>query len=281
VSGTLRRDAGGTLTPVAAGKVQVTVTAPGTSTATVLGTATTDGAGAWSLTVSPAAGGSLAAVFAAVAGQPAARTVVGDLVVASWTTTTTLTTSTASVAQGVPVTATGLVTRTGGGTTQPAPAVAVKVYLQPAVGGAEVLVGSSTTRADGTYTVAARPTENGVLRTRVVAVPGHQDSASPTRAVTVAAGVSATPSTRTPRVGVAFTVRTAVVPAQAAAVRLERSVAGGAWTQVQTATTSSAGAWTFSVTPVTTGSVSYRVSVGATARNAAATSTETAVTVGP
>ena len=282
VSGTLRRDEGGALEPLAASRVQVTLTRPGTTTATVLGTATTDATGAWSAVVSPTASGSLAASYAAVVatGQPAARTVVGDLAVASWTTATTMTTSTASVAQGATVPTTGRVTRTGGGAAQPAPAVPVKVYLQPAAGGAEVLVGSTTTRADGTYSVAARPTQNGTLRARVVTVPGYLDSTSATAAVTVAAGVTVTPSTRTPRVGVAFTVRATVTPAQVATVHLERSVAGGAWTAVGSATTSSTGLWTFSVTPAATGAVQYRVRVDATTRNAAATSAATAVTVG-
>ncbi len=282
VSGTLRRDEGGTLAPLAASRVQVTLTRPGTTTPVVLATATTSATGEWSAVVSPTAGGSLAASYAAVAasGQPAARTVVGDLVVTSWTTATTLTTSTASVAQGATVTATGRVTRTGGGTAQPAPSVAVKVFLLPAAGGAEVLVGSGTTRADGTYTVAARPAQNGTLRARVAAVPGYLDSASTTAAVTVAAGAVATPSTRTPRVGTAYTVRAAVTPAQVAVVHLERSVAGGAWTEVASATTPSTGLWTFTVTPTATGSVSWRVRTDATTRNASATSAAVAVTVG-
>ena len=283
VSGTLRRDEGGTLEPLASSRVQLSLTRPGTTTATVLGTATTDATGAWSVVVSPTAGGSLAASSAAVAatGQPAARTVVGDLVVAGWTTATTLTTSTASVAPGATVTATGRVTRTGDGAAQPARSLPVKVYLQPAVGGAEVLLGSGTTRADGTYSVATRPTQNGALRARVAAVPGHLDSASASAAVTVAARVTAAPSTRAPRVGVAFTVRTTVTPAQVTTVHLERAVAGGAWTAAGSATTSSTGSWSFPVTPTTTGTASYRVRVDATTKNAAATSTATAVTVGP
>ncbi len=281
VSGTLRRDEGGDLGPVAAGRVQVSLLRPGTTTATVLGTATTDATGAWSLTVKPTVGGALSAVYAGVTGQPAARTAIGDLSVASWTTTTTMTATPAATTQGGTVSVTGSVTRTGGSLTQPAPSLAVKVYLQPAVGGAEVLVGSGTTRADGTYTVAARPTQNGALRARVESVVGYVDSASSTSPVTVAARVALTVSTRTPRATVPFTVRATVVPAQVATVRLESSVGGGAWTTVESATTASTGMATFTVTRPTTGAVAYRATVVASTMSAGATSPATTVTVGP
>ncbi|WP_336923484.1 hypothetical protein [Aquipuribacter sp. SD81] len=280
VSGTLQRDEGGELSPLASSRVQVGVVRAGTTTLTSLGTATTSATGTWSLAVKPLVSGTLVATSAATPAQPAARTEVGPVEVTSWATATTLTTSTAAVAQGGTVTATGRVTRTGDGATQAAPSLPVKVFLRPATGSAEVLVGSGTTRADGTFTVAARPKENGALVARVVAVPGHQDSVSAASAVAVAAGVTAVPSTRSPRVGVAFTVRTAVTVPQAATVRLERSVAGGAWTQVQQTTTGPTGTATFTVTAGSTGAVSYRVRVDATARNTAATSTAAALTVG-
>lgn len=187
----------------------------------------------------------------------------------------------ASLAQGGSITATGQVKRTGGGVTQPAPAVSVRLYLQPAVGGSELLLGSTTTRTDGTYTLVRKPTQNGTVRARVVSVAGHANSTSASSTVAVAAGALLTPSTRTPRVGVGFSLRTAVTPAQVAPLRLEQSVAGGAWTQVQTASTASTGVWTFPVVRMTTGPVSYRVVVAATVKNGTVTSPATAVTVGP
>ncbi|MFC3687165.1 hypothetical protein [Aquipuribacter hungaricus] len=281
VSGTLARDEGGSLSPLAAGRVQVGVTRPGTTTVVALGSAVADASGAWSVVVRPTVAGTLAASYAALPGQPAARTVVGDLALATWSTSTTMAAGPVQVAQGGAVTTTGSVTRTALGTTEPAAAVVVRLFLQPAAGGAEVLLGSTTTRADGGFTLAVRPTQNGAVRARVVGVAGHADSASTTTAVTVAAGVSAAPSTRTPKVGVAFTVRAAVTPAQAAPVVLERQVAGGAWTPVATATTASTGVHVFSVVPTTAGAASYRVTVAATVRTAAAASAATAVTVAP
>lgn len=281
VGGTLQRDAGGTSSPVAGAVVQLVLTRTGTTTATVLAKGTTATDGSYALTGTATAGGTLDVRFAGTTVQPAARTGLGTLSVTSWTTATTLAASTTSVPKGTALTASGAVVRSSATAAEPAPAVPVKVYLLPAAGGAEQLLGSTTTRTDGSWSLAVRPGEHGSLRARVVGVVGYRDSVSTGTSVQVAASVTAAPSTRTPRVGVAFTVGTTVGPAQAATVRLEQQVGTGAWTTIQTAVTSSTGAYRFTVSPGSAGARSYRVRVDATARTAAATSPAAAVTVGP
>ncbi|MBV9821741.1 MAG: hypothetical protein JO144_05805, partial [Actinobacteria bacterium] len=80
VSGTLQRDAGGTVTAVSGAQVSVRSTT-GSGAVSVLGSATVAANGTWKVTVAPRASGTLTAVFAGTAGQPAASVSAGSLTV--------------------------------------------------------------------------------------------------------------------------------------------------------------------------------------------------------
>jgi hypothetical protein len=61
----------------------------------------------------------------------------------------------------------------------------VRCYLRPAVGGAEVLLASATTKADGTFTAKILPTVNGTVVAVITTVAGHADATSAPVTVTV------------------------------------------------------------------------------------------------
>jgi hypothetical protein len=186
VSGTLARDAGGAVTPIASATVTVTVTAPTEGAKPVtIGTGRTTATGTFAVTVPARAGGALAVRYAGVIGQPAAGQALGALTVQSWSTALTFS-APGTVRTGVAVAASGTLMRAlPGGPTVAAASIPVKVYLRPAAGGSQVLLASATTKADGTFTAKILPKVNGTVVAVVASVAGHADATSAPITVTV------------------------------------------------------------------------------------------------
>lgn len=182
-TGTLQRDAGGTVTPLSGKSVTVKVTPPG-GTAMTIGSGVVGTAGTWRVTVYPRVSGTLTAVFAGAAGQPAASVTLGSLTVGTWTPALTLAARYATQKAGTSNVFSGSVTRTYNGTTGPAPGVTVKLYLRTAAG-TETLLRSLATTSTGTFSTITYLTTGGTLYARVVSAAGYADASSPGVAVTV------------------------------------------------------------------------------------------------
>jgi len=175
VTGTLRRDAGGTLTPLARSSVSIRSTA-GTKV-TVLGSASVGTDGTFTAKVYPRAGGELSAVYAGAAGQPAATADAGPLTVGTWTSAVTAAASASVTHAGVPIRVSGTVMGSYGGRTVPAPGVTVSIYLTGTTGVVSRLATIRTSTA-GTYTALVAPRENGTLMTRLGWVVGYTNADS-------------------------------------------------------------------------------------------------------
>lgn len=177
VTGTLRRDAGGTVTPLASKSVGVLVTPPG-GTAVRVGAATTKADGSFSATVALKVSGTLSVSYAGAAGQPAASTSVGPVTAGTWSTAVTASASASSVAAGGSVTITGSVARTYGGATSPAPGLRVKVTFRATGSSTTTLVSSVTTTATGTFTARVYPKASGSWTVTLSDVPGYANDSS-------------------------------------------------------------------------------------------------------
>jgi hypothetical protein len=275
VSGTLLRDAAGSLTPVLGAMVSVRSTS-GTGVVTSLGSATVAANGAWKATVMPRASGVLSAWFAGNAGQPAAGATAGSLTVGTWTPAVTLAAQAGSQLAGAANKLTGTVSRTYAGVTTAAPGVPVRVYLQTTTGSSLLLTSTSTT-ASGTFSVTAAPTENGTLVARILSVPGYADGASTGVPIAVTTRVSASGPAYV-GTGLLFAITATVSAPRAAAVSLE-SWNGSAWDPVASATTASTGIARFSVTAGSVGAHLYRALVTGDGRGADGVSANLTVTV--
>jgi hypothetical protein len=182
-TGTLRRDAGGTVTPLASATVSLTVTAPGKAPVTI-GSGRTLANGTFTVKGTLRASGTLKAVYAGAAGQPAASVELGQATAGTWTTALTASSSAPSVVLGGSVTLSGSLTKAYAGATKPASAQRVKVYFTPS-GGVPVLVASPTTATTGTWTARVYPKATGTWKAVFTAVTGYTGSESGPVAVTV------------------------------------------------------------------------------------------------
>ena len=144
VSGTLQRDAGGTLSPVTGAMVSVRSTS-GTGAVSMLGSAAVAANGTWKATVAPALVGR--AVGRCSPAPPVSRppaSIAGSLTVGTWTPAVTLAATASQQLAGAGNRLTGTVSRSYGGGDRPAPGVPVRIYLQTSTG-ASVLLGSTST----------------------------------------------------------------------------------------------------------------------------------------
>jgi hypothetical protein len=185
VTGSLQRDAGGTLSPLTGASVTIKVTKSSSSTATSIGTAKVGTDGAFSASVPLKVSGALVAVYAGTAGQPAASVALGPVVAGTWTPTVTATPSATHVSAGAAVTMTGSVTRTYAGSTGPAPSVKVSAYFTPSGSTTRTLLGSATTGTGGGYTLRLLPKGTGTWTMRVTGVAGYAEASADDVVVTV------------------------------------------------------------------------------------------------
>jgi hypothetical protein len=183
VTGTLQRDAGGTVTGAAAQTVTLRLAAPGRPSV-VLVTGRTAADGTFRLAAPAKGSGALSVVFAGVSTLPAASADLGDVTVGTWSTELSAATSASSVIAGRPVSITGTLTRTYGGVTEAAKAVPVKLYYQASNASVRSVL-SGVTSASGTFTFKVVPRATTVYEVEVVSVTGHADATSGELTVTV------------------------------------------------------------------------------------------------
>lgn len=183
VSGTLRRDAGGVVTPLASATVSITLTAPGKAPVTV-GSGRTLADGSFTGKAVPRVAGVLTARYAGAAGQPAASVDLGPVTVGTWSTALSATASASSVVTGTAVTFSGTLSRSYAGTTKPAGAQKVRLYLTP-TGGVPTLVSTVTTTTAGTWTARTYPKVSGTWKAVFAPVTGYAGSESAALPVTV------------------------------------------------------------------------------------------------
>ncbi len=183
LTGKLERVAGTGRTPLSGQTVAATVTAAGKTTQ--IGTGKVTATGVWTIVVPLKLSGTLAARYNGASGQPADEVALGSVTAGTWTTAVTATASASSVPLGGTVVLSGSVTRSYGGTTQPATAIKVSAYFTPTGSTTATLAGTATTTATGTYSLKVAPKASGTWQVRVVGVAGHGESSSATKAVSV------------------------------------------------------------------------------------------------
>ena len=184
VTGTLRRDAGGAVTPLAGKSVAVMVTPPG-GTAVRVGSGTTTTTGSFTATVVLKVSGTLSVSYAGAAGQPAAKADVGTVTAGTWTTAVTAASSASSVALGGSVSLTGSVTKSYQGVAGPAAALRVKVGFRPTGSSTTTVVVSVTTTASGTFSARVYPKASGTWTVAVSGIAGYADATSASLPVSV------------------------------------------------------------------------------------------------
>ncbi|MBO9524471.1 MAG: hypothetical protein J7518_23270 [Nocardioidaceae bacterium] len=185
VTGTLRRDAGGTVTALTNATASVRVTKPGTTIPTVIGSAKVLADGTFSAVVPLKVSGTLSVAYAGAPGQPASSVTVGTVTAGTWTTAVTANASAGSVVLGGSVTFTGSVTKTYGGSTVPAGSLRVVASFTPTGSTTRTLVTSGTTTASGTYTLRVFPKATGTWTLTVPTAPGYAESTATPRTITV------------------------------------------------------------------------------------------------
>jgi len=185
VTGTLRRDAGGTVTSLTGATVTVRVLKTGASAPTGIGTAKVLADGTFSASLALKLSGTLSVAYAGTAGQPAATVALGTATAGTWSTATTASVSTGSVPLGGSVTFTGSVSRTYAGVTSAAPSVRVAATFTPTGSSTTTLVATATTTSTGTFTLRVYPKASGTWRLVVNPVIGYGGSTSAGLPVTV------------------------------------------------------------------------------------------------
>ncbi len=178
VSGTLRRDAGGTVTSLTGATVTVRVLKPGAASPTGIGTAKVLADGTFAASLALKVSGTLSVAYAGVAGQPAATVALGPATAGTWSTATTATASTASVLLGGPVTFIGSVSRTYAGVTSAAPSVRVSATFTPTGSSTATVLASAATTSTGAFTLKTYPKASGTWRLVVNPVIGYGGSTS-------------------------------------------------------------------------------------------------------
>ncbi|GAA4819299.1 hypothetical protein ACFQ0K_10670 [Nocardioides caeni] len=184
VTGTLVRDAGGAVTPLASKSVSVFVTPPG-GTAVRIGSASTTATGSYTATIPLRTSGTLSVVFAGAAGLPTSRTDVGTVTAGQWSTTLTATSAATTVPAGGWTTLSGTLSRTYGGATSPGARLRLKVVFRPTGSSTDTIVTSVTTTATGTFTTRIYPKASGTWRVTLTSTLGYADASSATRTVSV------------------------------------------------------------------------------------------------
>ncbi|HET6209256.1 MAG TPA: hypothetical protein VFD94_02675, partial [Jatrophihabitans sp.] len=268
LSGTLTRIAGAVSGPLAPASVLIRST-PASGPAVVLGSATVAGNGNWTATVRPRTSGELTASYAGGPGLPAASVDVGPLQVGTWTSAVSLSVQLAQQQAGAANRVTGVVTRSYGGVTGPAPSVPVGIYLQTTTGG-RLLLATLSSNAAGSFTGYVAPVENGALVARIVSLAGYTNADSTTSPVAVATRITASaPSVVLLGNPVSFT---GMLSAPRAGTVSVDQLVGSSWVSVLTTSASSAGRVSALLTGLTTGSYTFRLSFAGDGRGGAGSS---------
>lgn len=270
VNGRLLKTSGG-VTDGAAGEV-ITVKQATAGTTFTLGTTTTRYDGSWSTLVPLTRSGGIFAVLPAKTAYLTAASDLQEVSVATWTTAIAVNDAVDAVAYGQAVTLTGRVSRTAFNTSGVAPGLRLTV-VQTRDGVADSVVGTITTRADGTFSVAVKPTWTSTLTVKVLSVAGYENEISDdVNAVTVGLGLSLTPSTTAPARGAWVSWAVRVSPARTLTVQLQRQVSG-AWVNVATVPVVNGLARVSLAASTTPGSYGYRAAFGGDSGHAAASTT--------
>lgn len=184
VTGTLTRDAGGTVTPVASKSVAVYVT-PSGGTAVKVGAGTTTANGSFTATIPLRVNGALSVVWVGAVGLPASSDDVGAVTAGTWSTAVTATSAATSVTVGGSTTLTGSATRTYGGATTPLARMKLKVIFRATGSTTDVVITSVTTTVTGTFTAKIYPKASGAWRVALTGTAGYGDATSATRTISV------------------------------------------------------------------------------------------------
>lgn len=184
VTGTLQRNAGGVITPVAGKSVAVYVTPPG-GTAVRVGAGTTSTTGAFTASILLRVNGVLSVVWPGAAGLPTSGADVGSVTAGTWSTALTATTAATSVPVGGYTTLSGSLTRTYAGISSPGARLRLKVVFRATGSTTDTVVTSPTTTATGTFSVRIYPKASGTWRVTLTSTLGYADATSATRTVTV------------------------------------------------------------------------------------------------
>ncbi|WP_051551391.1 hypothetical protein [Nocardioides sp. URHA0020] len=142
-----------TTTGAAAQAVALVVTVAGKPV--TLGTARTAVDGSYKIAAAAKAAGDYRVAYAGAGFLPAAAKELGTVTFGTWTTALTGAPSVTSVVAGKPVTISGTLSRSYGGTTEPAAGYKLEVTATPAVGAPTVV--KVTVSATGTYTLRVTP----------------------------------------------------------------------------------------------------------------------------
>lgn len=185
VSGTLRRDAGGSVTALTGATVTVRVLKSGATAPTSIGTAKVLADGTFSAALALKVSGTLSVAYAGTAGQPASSVALGPATAGTWSTATTASVSAGSVPLGGAVTFTGSVSRTYAGATSAAPSVRVSATFTPTGSSTATLVAAASTTSTGAFTLKVYPKSSGTWRLVVNPVIGYGGSTSAGLPVTV------------------------------------------------------------------------------------------------
>jgi hypothetical protein len=185
VSGTLNRNAGGTITALNGSTVTLKVTPANSSVATVIGSARVAADGTFSAAVPLRISGALAVTYAGAPGQPAATAAAGTVTAGTWTTTIAATASATAVPIGGGVTFGGTLTRSYADTSGPAPSLRVSVWFTPAGATTRTLMTTTSTTIAGAFTLKVFPKVAGTWTVGVDGVAGYAGVTSDGFAVSV------------------------------------------------------------------------------------------------
>ena len=268
VTGRVTRVVGGRTIGVAALAVPVTVTpaTTGTPKATTLGTATTAADGRYSVVVRPTTSGALAAQVPGSAGYLARSTALGTVQVATPGTTLTGSVDRDDVGYGAPVVVSGRLDRVSGATAAGLKGTVTVTVTPP--GKPAVKVGTTTSSAAGSYSVAVPLKVSGTLTVRYAGVPGQPAATAevgPVTAGTWTTHLTAAASSTSIGVGGTTTVTGTVTKTYAGSTQSAPGLKvslfltpGGSTSRslLGSATTSSAGSFSARVRPRSSGVLS-------------------------
>lgn len=265
VSGTLTRTLPGGATRAAAGeRVAIYTRAAGATTWTSAGGGTTNASGGYSVVIKPTASVSVQARFLGHTGFAASTASAIPVEVTPWATQLTVAPSATGTMAGVPVTLSGSLTQSDGGT--PVPMAATPVQVVYPVAGGKTVTAAGRTNASGVYSIVIKPTASGTATVKYVGKPGWTGTTT-TQALTVhewttALTMSATRNASTGVVTVTGSLRVTdkagtTTPKASSSVQVTYQ-ATAAKTATANATTKADGSFLISVKPTATGAVSAR-----------------------
>ena len=289
VSGLLTRNAGDTQVPVGGASVPVTLgyVDGGVSTTTALGTARTLADGSWTLVVRPLRTGTLRAALPASTAYTAASADLGPVTVHPATTELTAAADRTDVGYGSTVVVSGRLTKTphSTGVATGLASAALKVTVTQA-GGVVTVVGSGTTKADGSYAVSVPLKVSGAMTVGYAGAAGLPADSAAVGAVTAGTwqtaltlGVTVDGTARVVSGFLTRSYRSVSQGAPSVRVQLRFTPADGtATTTVATPTTTAAGAFSARLTPTRSGT--YTAVLSGVAGYTDTSSTGVRVTVG-